>query len=240
MTHAEMDELYQLYAMGALEPELTFEINEHVREQCLYCLEHVRDASRLSAALAGIAEQREAPTSLRHRVLASIAPVRRSRNWMPVVAGLAAACMALLAFSLWSGRQVARMRDQLAALRGERDQLRAALEIMGRSETRSVQFGRTEDVPHGRVFLNRASGLVFLGSQLPQLASDRTFELWLIPRTGAPRPAGLFRPNAAGDSVNVSSVPVDPSETKAVAVSVEPREGSSAPTTTPILVVPLE
>jgi len=240
MTHAEMDELYELFALGALEPELTSEIHEHLRDQCSYCLEHISDASRLSAALAGIAEQRQPPDSLRDRVLASVAPVRRSRNWMPVVAGLAAACIALLAFSLWSGRQVARMRDQLAALRGERDQLRAALEIMGRSETRTVQFGRTEDVPHGRVFVNPRSGLVFVGAQLPQLASDRTFELWLIPRAGAPRPAGLFRPNVAGRSVNVSSIPVDASETKAVAVSVEPREGSSAPTTTPILVVPLE
>jgi anti-sigma-K factor RskA len=240
MTHTEMDELYELYALGALEPELTSEIDEHLREQCSYCLEHVSDASRLSAALAGIAEQRQPPDSLRDRVLASVAPVRRSRNWMPVVAGLAAACIALLVFSLWSGRQAASMRDQLAALRGERDQLRAALEIMGRSETRTVQFGRTEDVPHGRVFVNPRSGLVFVGAQLPQLASDRTFELWLIPRAGAPRPAGLFRPNVAGRSVNVSSIPVDASETKAVAVSVEPREGSSAPTTTPILVVPLE
>jgi anti-sigma-K factor RskA len=240
MTHAEMDELYELFALGALEPELTSEIHEHLRDQCSYCLEHISDASRLSAALAGIAEQRQPPDSLRDRVLASVAPVRRSRNWMPVVAGLAAACIALLVFSLWSGRQAASMRDQLAALRGERDQLRAALEIMGRSETRTVQFGRTEDVPHGRVFVNPRSGLVFVGAQLPQLASDRTFELWLIPRAGAPRPAGLFRPNVAGRSVNVSSIPVDASETKAVAVSVEPREGSSAPTTTPILVVPLE
>ena len=240
MTHAEMDELYELYALGALEPELTSEIDEHLRDQCSYCLEHVSDGFRLSAALAGIAEHRAPPNSLRRRVVASVGPVRRSRNWMPVVAALAAACIALLALSLWSGWQAARTREQLAALRDERDQLRTALEMMGRSETRTVQFGRTGDMPHGRVFVNPRSGLVFVGSQLPQLASDRTFELWLIPRTGAPRPAGLFRPNAAGRSVNISSIPVDVSETKAVAVSVEPQEGSSAPTTTPVLLIPLE
>lgn len=132
------------------------------------------------------------------------------------------------------------MRDQLAALRSERDQLQAALVIMTKTGTRTVEFGRTQNLPHGRVFLDREGGLVFVGAQLPELAHDRTFELWLVPRNGAPQPAGLFHPNAAGDSVNISPVQVNPAETKAVAVSIEPQGGSAAPTTTPILVVPLE
>jgi hypothetical protein len=152
---------------------------------------------------------------------------------------LSAASIALLIIALFSSNELSHAREQLAMIRSERDQMRAALEIMSRSETRSVQFGRAENVPHGRVFVNRNGGLVFVGSQLPQLAADRTFELWLVPQTGAPRPAGLFRPNATGDSVNVSQIAVDPSETKAVAVSIEPLAGSNAPTTTPILVVPL-
>jgi anti-sigma-K factor RskA len=81
---------------------------------------------------------------------------------------------------------------------------------------------------------------VFVGSQLPSLGSDQTFELWLVPASGAaPRPAGLFRPDRSGNSVHVSSTAVDASTTKAVAVSIEPRAGSSAPTTKPIVVVPL-
>jgi anti-sigma-K factor RskA len=40
--------------------------------------------------------------------------------------------------------------------------------------------------------------------------------------------------------VTVSSAAVDPATTKAVAVSVEPASGSSAPTTTPIIVAALE
>ena len=240
MTHAEMDELYELYALGVLEPESKSEIDVHLHDRCEYCLERITDGFRFSAALAGIAEQKQPPSRLRTRVLATVTPVRQGRQWVPVMAALTAACVCLLAISLWSWAQVGRTREQLAALREERNQLRAALEMMGRSDTRTVQFGRNENAPHGRVFMNGRGGLVFVASQLPQVASDRTLELWVIPRTGAPRPAGLFRPNAKGDSVNVSSVAAEPAETKAVAVSVEPREGSSAPTTTPILVVPLE
>ena len=94
--------------------------------------------------------------------------------------------------------------------------------------------------PQGRVFVNRTGGLVFTASRLPQLANNRTYELWLVPpRGGAPRAAGLFQADANSDAVRVSSVQVDPANAAAVAVSVEPTGGSPAPTTTPIIVVPL-
>ncbi len=133
------------------------------------------------------------------------------------------------------------MRGEVSALRSEGDQLRTAIEILSRPDTRAVEFGRNDNVPHGRVLVNRRGGLVFVGSQLPALASDKTFELWLIPaaKGQAPQPAGLFRANAIGDSVDVSSLRVDPSQTAAVAVTVEPRSGSAAPTTKPFLVVPI-
>lgn len=272
MTHAQMDELYDLYALGVLERELAAEVDEHLTQNCEYCVQHVSEASKFTGTLAGIAEQKKPPAGLRDRVLASAAPVQhgrskiqhgRSKNWMLAVAGLGAACLALLIFSLWSQsrmsgmrEQVDTLREQLAGLRNrlatvtferdelaaagtERNQLRRALDIVSRPDTRALVFGGTHAV-HGRVFANRRGGLVFVGSQLPQLAGNRTFELWLVPKTGAPRPAGTFRANAAGDSVHVSSAVVDPAEMKAVAVSVEPREGSAAPTTTPFVVVPLQ
>ena len=52
MTHAEMNELYELYALGVLEPELASEIDRHLDEQCAYCQEHVGAAFQVMAALA--------------------------------------------------------------------------------------------------------------------------------------------------------------------------------------------
>lgn len=239
MTHAEMNELYELYALDVLEPELAAEIERHLDERCTYCLEHLRVSLQLTSVLAGTAEPVSPPRLLRERVVASVRPSRPAKNWEFGVIALAAACLALIAFSIASRLAMRNMQERLAGLIAERDQLRSAVEILSRPETRTVEFGKTENAPHGRVLVSRNGGLVFVGSQLPQLASNQTFELWLIPATGAPKAAGLFRPNDAGDSVNVSPMPVDPNGTKAVAVSVEPRQGSSAPTTKPILIIPL-
>ena len=239
MTHAEMDELYELYVLGALEPGEAIEIDKHVSDNCPYCSQHVREAALVCSGMTGLAEPLKPPAHLRTRVLAGVTGEKRSKYWLFAIAGLGAACAALLAFAIWSANSVSSYRTQIAALLQQRDQLRSAVEILSRSETRTVQFGLAENKPHGRVFVNPQRGLVFVGSQLPQLADDRTFELWLIPGQGAPEPAGLFRPNAAGNYVNVRTTPVDTSRIQAVAVSVEPRAGSAAPTTTPILIVPL-
>jgi hypothetical protein len=41
MTHAEMNELYDLYALGALEVEPASEIDKHIAEGCEYCVDHL-------------------------------------------------------------------------------------------------------------------------------------------------------------------------------------------------------
>jgi len=238
MNHAEMDGMYELYVLGALESEAAVEIGAHLRDQCAYCSEQVRQALQTAAAMSALAEPVNPPKALRERVLSSVRPAKRSSVWTFALAGLSAACVALAVFSLWSSSEMQRTREQLSAIRGERDQLRSAIELLTHSDTRAVQFGRAENVPHGRVLVNPRGGLVFVASQLPTLPGDRTFELWLIPGKGAPQPAGLFRPNPSGESVHISPVPTDAS-TAAVAVSIEPRQGSSAPTTKPILVIPL-
>jgi anti-sigma-K factor RskA len=239
MTHAEMDELYESYALGVLEAEPALEIEAHLRDNCAYCSERVRDALQATAALSGLAEPVKPPKALRDRVLSSVRPAKRSRTWSYALAGLSMACVALVVFSFWSRAEMQKMNQQLSAMRVERNELRSAIQLLTRSDTRAVQFGGAENLPHGRVLISRTGGLVFVGSQLPALPGDRTFELWLVPAKGAPQPAGLFRPNAPGESVHISPVPVDASNTSAVAVSIEPRQGSTAPTTKPIVVVPL-
>ena len=239
MTHAEMDELYELYALGVLEPELSAEIERHLDEQCAYCNEHLAAAVGLNADLASITEPATPPARLRKRILAAVEPAPEPvPTWSFAPFVWAAACLALLAFAIASRLELSNLRQQYTAIAEERDQLRSAVQMLSRPDTRTVGFGTGENAPHGRVLVTRNGGVVFVGSHLPQIADNQTFELWLIPATGAPQPAGLFRAIASGESVDVSPARAD-ATTKAVAVTIEPRQGSSAPTTKPFLVVPL-
>jgi anti-sigma-K factor RskA len=71
---------------------------------------------------------------------------------------------------------------------------------------------------------------------MPLLPSNRAYELWLIPTAGAPIPAGIFKPDARGNATVINPpLPVG-AEVKVFAITVEPEQGSQAPTTQPIMV----
>ncbi|MGH9773222.1 MAG: anti-sigma factor [Candidatus Acidiferrales bacterium] len=239
MTHSEMDELYELYALGTLEPEQAAEIEAHLGDECPYCLEHVREALATTAAMSGLAEQKAPPRALRSRILENVAavPPRKPYPWMLVI-GLSAACLALVGFAIWAGVQIVSLGDRVGTLTAQRNELRAAVQVLSQPEAQKIGFAGAVNAPHGRVFVNRA-GFVFVGSQMPGLPSNSTFELWIIPKQGAPQPAGLFRSNPQGSSARVGMQPVNVAQIKAFAVTVEPRRGSKAPTTKPFLVMPI-
>ena len=95
----------------------------------------------------------------------------------------------------------------------------------------------TPPQPQGKAIYVRSSGtLVFLASNMPQLPLQKTYELWLIPASGAPIPAGLFRPDPHGSATVVKPPLPSGIEAKTFAITIEPAAGSSAPTSQPILV----
>jgi anti-sigma-K factor RskA len=240
MTHADMDELYELYVLGVLEPAESNEIDEHVTTDCAHCLDAIQKAFVTASALAELAEPVAPPPGVRERLVAAITPAKPARRWSWAVFVLGAASVCLFAVAIWSNNTLQTVRQRLSLVVGERDQLRSAVEILSRQETRTIQFGPATSGPHGRLLVNPKGGFVVTGSDLPPIAEDKTFELWLVPANGQPPvPAGLFRPDANNSFVHVSRDPVDPAKIAAVAVSVEPRAGSLAPTTKPFLIVPL-
>jgi len=232
MTHSEMDELYELYLLGALEFEQASEIAGHVNRQCAYCLARLKESSRVIESLPSLIELKQPPPELRARVLAIAKPPRKTSSWPPA---FALACAASLALAFWGIGQQKRLDE----LNRQRNELRSALAILSEADTKTVSFGQAETEPQGRVFISHNGGVVFLGNRLPRLASGKTYEFWLVPAKGTPQPGGLFKTNAQGIAVNVLAKSVNPADYAAVAVSVEPVGGSPQPTSKPILIVPL-
>lgn len=228
MTHEELRDMYEMYSVGLLDRDERGEIDQHLADGCETCRTGVRRALATNAAILSLAPEAAPPRRLRRRVLAGIGVERQSWGWM---AAWGAVTAGLLIAALWYSTEVQRSRAELA-------RIRPVLEILNSPETRNVTFGGQPQPPRGTVLMNPKNGVLLIAGNLPALPAGKTYEMWLIPKGGAPKPAGLFQPDRQGNAVHVAPGPVDPS-TGAVAISVEPELGSAAPTTTPIVVAPV-
>jgi anti-sigma-K factor RskA len=81
----------------------------------------------------------------------------------------------------------------------------------------------------GRAFWSRSRGIVFTGTNLPQLPPGRTYQLWVV-TAQAPISAGLLTPDSQGGVSGTFATPVDIPTPVAMAVTIEPAGGVPAPT----------
>lgn len=160
--------------------------------------------------------------------------------WIPWAA---AAVFAIVAISLFvrdialnkelddASNQVAKLSDQSAHARQVLDLLtsHSAQRVLLTASKASIE-------PNGRaVYLADSGSLVFQANDLKQLASDKTYELWVIPVNGKPIPAGLFRPDATGNASVVLPPLPKGVPAKAFGVTIEQAAGSETPTAPIIL-----
>jgi anti-sigma-K factor RskA len=228
MTCDELRQDYTSYALGIADNPERAEIAEHLGRKCPNCVPGVASAMATVTAMSGAVRVTEPPQHLRRRVMASIEP--EPKRWRPGIvvpwAVTAALSVALVTIGL-SGRRES----------GDTFKLQQALSILDDPATRDVTFGETEKPSKGRVFVSPGKGVVFIGASLPRIDRGKTFELWVIPVTGKPAPAGLFQSQPDATAVFVRPGPVE--NAAAIAVTVEPEGGSAQPTTTPIIVTKL-
>lgn len=229
MTCEERQELFELYTLDVLDDADREEIDGHLAAGCAQCDRALKAALAMNAMLLAQSPEVAPPARLKRRIMASVGVEHRGWGW---TAAMAAAGM--LVITLWLSVVEQRKEREL-------NDLRQTLAILNEPDARQIAFGTGASSPQGNVFVQGRRGVLLLSTNLPQLPAGKTYEMWMIPKGDAaiPRPAGLFRSDASGGAVHLSPGPVDPAALGAVAVTVEPEAGSSAPTTTPIIVAPL-
>jgi anti-sigma-K factor RskA len=243
MTCDELSDLFELYALGVLEPEERAEIEAHLGRDCATCGGNLRRAMGFNAALLASVPETAPPRRLRRRVLSLVAADRSPWGWTVAASGLAAALLiSVLWFSVRDrerANELARARDTIRRSTAELSRVQQALAFLNEPETKQVGFGKgAPRPPRGNVFVN-PRGVLLIASNLPALPAGKTYEMWVIPKGGTPRPAGLFQSDTSGTAFHIQQEPLDLTTTGAVAVSVEPEAGSAQPTTTPIIVAPV-
>ena len=255
--HEQYAEDLALYALGALQAGSCAQLEQHLKE-CAACrreLETMRgDAALLALSVSGptpparsrqrllsaigAAQSEEQPDSLRN-----FAVRRPWWSFAPVFASLALAVFAILL--LRENTNLRQANDQLVSQINNADhETRKAREIMALISAKDavhvslVAATGPPPPPHIKtIYQPRTGRLVLMASNLNPLPAGMTYELWLIPKKGAPMPAGLFKPDVHGMAMMMPDNPEVPAgiEAKAFAVTVEPESGSPAPTSSIML-----
>ena len=232
---------FELYALGLLDPAEKEGMDAHLRTGCVTCEAALKSALATNAIVMSMAPDVVPPARLKRRVLASVGVHPMSWSWL---AAVAAACMLMVA--LWFSVQersrsseLAQARHTLIEVSSQRDRLMQALSFLDDPATVPVSFGKGQPIPpHGNVFVHSKLGVLLIAANLPAAQAGKIYEMWVIPKGGAPRPAGSFQ-SQGGTAMHILSGPLDVGTIGAVAVTLEPESGSPAPTSTPIIVAPV-
>jgi Anti-sigma-K factor rskA len=237
MSCQELQEMFELYALGVLEPVDKSEIDAHLARGCENCHEALADALALNAGVLSFVPDVAPPKGLKRRLLSSLGVHYPGWGWVWAVAAVGLLLVAgwLAVQERQRSTELAGARRALLEMNGERDRLTQALQFLSDPQTVPASFGRGQSAPpRGYVFLHPQMGVLLIASNLPAAGQGKTYEMWVIPKGGTPRPAGLFQSDGMR-ALHILKGPVDVSMIGTVAVTVEPAAGSAAPTM-PILI----
>jgi anti-sigma-K factor RskA len=174
------------------------------------------------------------------------------RRWMPA---LVSACVALAVSGavMWVGMQrfaeqqrqtlavtqYTQMRDEAHRQVGDSDWAPAvsanttAIDMLTWPTAKSFLAGGTSNRPHARarVFVDEVRGkCAIYASGLAEMPPGHIYELWLTNADGKQVPAGTFEANRNGNGSYTTELPIAADHVTGVAVSLEPMQGSSHPT----------
>src|SRR5262249_44693422 len=85
-------------------------------------------------------------------------------------------------------------------------------------------------MPILHAYLHPHMGMAITADQMPSVASTRTLQLWLTPKTGQPVSTAIFRPDPNGQIEVLAPVRIPLREIAAATVTEEPAGGVPQPT----------
>lgn len=242
-------ELFEGYALGALDAEERTELEAHLARGCADCAKSVGEARWLVSQLAYSAPDSSPSEMLKGRLMQKVRAEARDRQsagqsktsipfWMK--AGVAALFLVTL-YSAWdahrSQKRIRAANDKLAAAETQLAVARTENAILTDPASAKVTLvPQNSSGPQLEATWHPQYGIVVIGQHVPVLPGNRVLQLWLIPKApgGKPIPSLTLRPDADGKFLLLVSHPPEvASETKALAITEEPPGGSPQPTTTP-------
>ncbi len=245
----DMHSLSGAYALDALEGGAERDRFTRHMSRCPTCVSEVRGFREVATALA-FAETAEPPPELRDRVLAAAARTRqlppevrtharpqRTRAWphnVPWVPWLSGAiATASIVVAVLFGFAQAHTQQQLDRIQAE---TRAISLLLASPQVTLLSHSTTKGGVATVVLAAARHELVVVTNGLPALPAGKVYQLWLISKVKTVS-AGLLPPATSGRTPAVLASGVVKGDS--LGLTVEPAPGSTHPTTTPILALPL-
>lgn len=258
-THPTRAEDFDLYALGALDGDEKVAFEAHLAT-CADCKLKLADSYGRMSLLAFSAPTVAPSPQVKERLMRQLALTSPPRGavvqskpereegmfarWWGVLLPLAGA-FALASVLLWIHnealeRQVADLRSTIIQQQAQLSQAHDVAEMMAARDTVVVALAEQKNQPAGtaRVIYNSKRGMMVYNGRLAPTASDKSYQLWLVPMDGAPISAGVFNPANGEMNLIVAKVPPG-TAAKAFAVTLEPAGGMPGPTGPMILVGPV-
>jgi anti-sigma-K factor RskA len=251
MPHANPEDL-DLYALGALEDEERQTLNAHLRD-CVYCRQQLT-AARQRTALIGLAAPPVIPRpEVKAALMDKLRAEKRSPASQPSLSsavrkrwglrfsfgfGMAAAVLAFATYQL--AKQDMERGKVLKQLQAQVAQDSAAMKFMGEvtgaPDSAQITLLQQPGGPpgQGHVLYNARMGMGVYSGQIAPAPAGKSYQLWLVPMSGAPVSAGMIDANQQNGAVMLHLSPG--LAAKEFAVTIEPQGGMPHPTGPMVLV----
>jgi anti-sigma-K factor RskA len=242
----DLHSLTGAYALDALEGGAEFERFTRHLNRCPSCASEVRGFREVATSLA-FATATEPPPELRAQVLTAATHIRqlppevktharprRARVWVPWVPWLSGAiATAAIAVAVFFGFAQAHTQQELAQARAQNQ---AIALVLSAPQVKLLTHATTKGGVATVVLAADRHELVVTTNGLPALPAGQVYQLWLIGTTKTVS-AGLLPSARSGQTGPVLASGVVQGDR--LGLTIEPAPGTTKPTTTPILALPL-
>jgi hypothetical protein len=249
--------MFEAYALGTLDDKESALLEAHLATGCKDCAKAADEARWVVSQLAYLSPEAKPSDVLKGRLMQTVRAEAQLTRPPSLARGITiplwmwagvAALLALTVYSTWNsqqlGEKIKAANEHAAVLLQQRRDLEAELERTKResvilTDPASVKINLAPQDPQApplEAKWHAKLGIVLTGLRVPAPSGNRVLQLWLIPKApgGKPIPSLALRPNAEGKfDLLVANPPGLMEQTKALAITEEPAEGSLQPTTKP-------
>lgn len=257
MSHKEYQDLVAVYALDALDATEVRSVEDHLGTcaECRADLAELRDAGALLAygstpavpsddvrerIMAAVSLEPRQEVKTLDRVVPFVPRATQSAwtNILRLAAAIAFVALLIGIVVLWrrdqrSQRELAQLSQQVEQQQRDLARNNEAMALMNSPGATMIPLAGTKMATNARatfVFDKQTGKAMLMTDGLPEAPAGMAYQVWFIPPGHSPMPSQTFTVDSQGKAMMSDMVPMDARAKATIAITIEPKSGSSQPT----------